>query len=122
LFIHCAQLVLAPFFAFSVWVILRAITSAAATLRRVAVVVWLVFFSAYDSLAGIGTGVLVGGKGAVPRTANWSKMWRKVTASVGMQGLHFHDLRHTGNTLAASTGASTEELMARMATRHRERR
>jgi integrase len=28
--------------------------------------------------------------------------------------LHFHDLRHTGNTLAAATGASTKELMARM--------
>ncbi|WP_311686930.1 hypothetical protein [Streptomyces dubilierae] len=28
--------------------------------------------------------------------------------------LHFHDLRHTGNALAASTGASTRELMARM--------
>ncbi|MCX4477023.1 hypothetical protein OOK44_11225 [Streptomyces cellulosae] len=28
--------------------------------------------------------------------------------------MHFHDLRHTGNTLAASTGASTRELMARM--------
>ena len=31
-----------------------------------------------------------------------------------MEDLHFHDLRHTGNTLAASTGASTKELMARM--------
>jgi integrase len=28
--------------------------------------------------------------------------------------LHFHDLRHTGNTLAAAAGASTKELMARM--------
>ena len=31
-----------------------------------------------------------------------------------MPELHFHDLRHTGNTLAAATGASTKELMARM--------
>jgi len=31
-----------------------------------------------------------------------------------MEHLHFHDLRHTGNTLAAATGASTRELMARM--------
>ena len=29
-------------------------------------------------------------------------------------GLPHHDLRHTGNTLAAATGASTKELMARM--------
>ena len=28
--------------------------------------------------------------------------------------LHFHDLRHTGNTLAASSGASLRELMAHM--------
>ncbi len=31
-----------------------------------------------------------------------------------MPNFHFHDLRHTGNTLAAQTGASTKELMARM--------
>jgi len=28
--------------------------------------------------------------------------------------LHFHDLRHTGNTLAARTGTSLRDLMARM--------
>jgi integrase len=32
----------------------------------------------------------------------------------GVEGLRFHDLRHTGNTLAAATGASTNELMSRM--------
>lgn len=31
-----------------------------------------------------------------------------------MDTFHFHDRRHTGNTLAAGTGASTRELMARM--------
>ena len=35
----------------------------------------------------------------------------------GLNGLRFHDLRHTGNTLAAATGASMRELMARMAFR-----
>ena len=29
-------------------------------------------------------------------------------------GVHFHDLRHTGNTLAATAGASLRELMDRM--------
>jgi len=33
---------------------------------------------------------------------------------LGLMGFRFHDLRHTGNTLAASTGASTKELMSRM--------
>ncbi|WP_430382700.1 hypothetical protein [Streptomyces sp. P10-4] len=29
-------------------------------------------------------------------------------------GLHFHDLRHAGNTPASTAGASTRELMTRM--------
>ncbi len=33
---------------------------------------------------------------------------------MGLAGFHFHDLRHTGNTLAASARASTRELMHRM--------
>lgn len=35
-------------------------------------------------------------------------------AAVGLPGFHFHDLRHTGNTLASRTGASFADLMARM--------
>ena len=42
------------------------------------------------------------------------RVWLLACAAVGVEGLHFHDLRHTGNTLAAATGASTKELMARM--------
>ena len=34
-------------------------------------------------------------------------------AELGIEGMKPHDLRHTGNTLAAMTGASTKELMAR---------
>jgi integrase len=34
-------------------------------------------------------------------------------AGIGVD-LHFHDLRHTGNTLAAASGASLRELMAHM--------
>jgi integrase len=32
----------------------------------------------------------------------------------GMPGFRFHDLRHTGQTLAASTGATTKDLMRRL--------
>ena len=39
--------------------------------------------------------------------------WRTAVEAAGVAGLHFHDLRHTGNTLAAE-GASLRELMARM--------
>ncbi|MGC4745029.1 tyrosine-type recombinase/integrase [Micromonospora sp. DT201] len=40
--------------------------------------------------------------------------WSAAVGKLNVPGLHFHDLRHTGNTIAARTGASTRELMARM--------
>lgn len=47
---------------------------------------------------------------------NFNKLvdWKDAVAKIGAAGLHFHDLRHTGNTLAARTGASLADLMARM--------
>ena len=44
----------------------------------------------------------------------FARAWRRARAAVGVEHLHFHDLRHTGNTLAATTGASTKERMVRM--------
>lgn len=58
--------------------------------------------------------VFVGAKGAPLRRGLWNGKWRSATRKVGVPELHFHDLRHTGNTLVAATGASTRELMARM--------
>ncbi len=40
--------------------------------------------------------------------------WRETVDRLGLAGFHFHDLRNTGNTLAASAGASTRELMYRL--------
>ena len=41
--------------------------------------------------------------------------WAKTVGSVGLSpDFHFHDLRHTGNQLAAEAGATTKELMRRM--------
>jgi integrase len=40
--------------------------------------------------------------------------WSSAVAAIGKPGLHFHDLRHTGNHLAAKTGASLRDLMDRM--------
>jgi integrase len=40
--------------------------------------------------------------------------WSAAVGELGLPGLHFHDLRHAGNTIAARTGASIRELMARM--------
>jgi len=43
------------------------------------------------------------------------RSFQPAMAKAGLpEGFRFHDLRHTGNTLAASTGASTRELMARL--------
>jgi integrase len=54
-------------------------------------------------------------EGAELRRSNFNRrVWRPVCAELGLDTFRFHDLRHTGNTLAASTGASTKELMARM--------
>lgn len=35
-------------------------------------------------------------------------------ADIRASGLHFHDLRHTGNAWAATSGAGLRDLMARM--------
>ena len=48
------------------------------------------------------------------RTATLHAAWHRALRAIGMSGLRFHDLRHTGNTLAAAAGASTKELMSRM--------
>ena len=47
----------------------------------------------------------------LPRSPDCPARHRRVQ---GAEGLHFHDLRHTGNTFAASSGAGLRDLMARM--------
>jgi integrase len=58
--------------------------------------------------------VFPGVSGRPFRTATLHAAWQRALKATGIEGLRFHDLRHTGNTLAAATGASTKELMARM--------
>ena len=48
------------------------------------------------------------------RRSNFRPYWHKARESVGLPDLHFHDLRHTGGTLSAATGATLKELMARL--------
>ena len=49
------------------------------------------------------------------RRGNFHKVWARARDGAEMpETFHFHDLRHTGKTLAAATGASTAQLMARM--------
>lgn len=42
------------------------------------------------------------------------KVWYPARDAAGRSDLRFHDLRHTGATLAAATGATLAELMARL--------
>ena len=44
-------------------------------------------------------------------------LWLPALTKAGLPEIHFHDLRHTGNILTATAGASLRELMARMARR-----
>ncbi len=44
----------------------------------------------------------------------YRRVWLKALEKVGLTGIHFHDLRHTGNMLTADAGANLRELMARM--------
>jgi integrase len=57
--------------------------------------------------------IFPGVKGGPLRRSNFNKMsaWPH---AVRAKGLHFHDLRHTGNHFAAASGASLKDLMARM--------
>jgi integrase len=59
--------------------------------------------------------LFVGERGAPFRRSTFGRKWRKARAKVGLpEGFRFYDLRHTGNTLAADTGAKLKDLMVRM--------
>ena len=48
-----------PFLFLAVWRLLDDLSSTAARISRASLVVWTVFFTAYDSLQGVATGVLI---------------------------------------------------------------
>ena len=58
--------------------------------------------------------VFTGTKGQPLRRASLYTAWLRATEASGLSGVRFHDLRHTGATLAAAAGASTKELMLRL--------
>jgi hypothetical protein len=88
IFVHFSQLVLTPFVAWGVWMLLDGVQSVAATVARVFVVVWMVFFSAFDAIAGIAVGVLT-------RYAN-SLAGDEQEAVVGAIDFLFQDSRFAG--------------------------
>jgi integrase len=54
-------------------------------------------------------------KGGYLRRSNFRRRWWvRATRAAGVEGLRFHDLRHSAATLALAAGANTRELMERM--------
>ncbi|MFF2394751.1 tyrosine-type recombinase/integrase [Nocardia sp. NPDC058114] len=60
--------------------------------------------------------VFTGLRGNPLRRSNFTKNvnWKTATMSVGLPGIHIHDLRHAGNPWASKSGMSTKDLMSRM--------
>ncbi len=58
--------------------------------------------------------LMIGVKGGRLRPHSLQQAWGKARNSVGRPDLHFHDLRHSGATWLAISGATTKELMARV--------
>jgi Phage integrase family len=59
--------------------------------------------------------VFVSPRGARLRRSNFRRrVWLPALTKAGLPEIHFHDLRHTGNILTATAGASLRELMPRM--------
>jgi hypothetical protein len=59
LFVHVALLLAFPLLGLAAFQLLRGVESRAATVSRVSVVLFLVFYTAYEVTIGVGTGVLV---------------------------------------------------------------
>jgi integrase len=57
------------------------------------------------------------GGGPLRHTNFRRRFWVPALAAVGLPAMHFHDLRHTGNTLAADAGANLRERMGHSTTR-----
>ena len=58
--------------------------------------------------------VFTGPTGVHIRRSGFQKHWRAAMVHAQVTGVHFHDLRHTGNPLTAHAGANLSDLLTRM--------
>ena len=61
--------------------------------------------------------LFVGPQGGIPRRRNLNRIWQRALKDAGIPAdmdPHLHDLRHTGSTWSAQSGATLKELMARI--------
>ncbi len=54
------------------------------------------------------------GSGGYLARSNWNATFRRSADAIGLPAVRPHELRHTGATLAAATGATIKELMRRL--------
>jgi len=66
------------------------------------------------ALEDAGSLVFATSRGTVPARSNLTEMLHHATAAAGVPTIRFHDLRHCAQVLAAESGATLAELMARM--------
>ncbi len=65
----------------------------------------------------MGRRLFIGPQGGILRRSNFSRIWKTALKNAGVPDdvdLHLHDLRHTGSTWSAQTGATLKEVMARI--------
>lgn len=55
--------------------------------------------------------MIVSARGTPQTALELHQAWSRARTKVGRTDLHFHDLRHSGLTWAAATGATMAELM-----------
>jgi integrase len=72
-----------------------------------------------DHLATVGKApaslIFTSPQGTLLRHSNfYRRAWLPAVRQAGLSGVHFHDLRHAGNTYTANAGANLRELMERM--------
>ncbi len=58
--------------------------------------------------------VFATGSGNFLAVSNFNAIFRRAVTACGLDPVRVHELRHTGATLAAATGASTKDLMHRL--------
>lgn len=66
LVVHVGLLVMIPLLAIAVWMLLNGIDRRAATVSRAMLVPFVAFYAAFESMVGIGTGVLINETDALP--------------------------------------------------------
>lgn len=102
LFVHTAFLLATPLLGIAVFVLLRGLEGGAALVSRVALVFFLVFYTAYESNVGICTAVLVDYANGLPAAEQ-----AVVAGAIQARRPQSSSTRNTGWVAASVTNAST---------------